>query len=86
MAQNGVRVIVHSAPAVLSTIAAGAAGWSVAQTVHPLILALVASLVTVEALYLCAMVAVRRAVVLDLYRLLKQAVPRRRDRPVPAAP
>jgi O-antigen/teichoic acid export membrane protein len=76
LAQYRVGVISQCAPTVLLTVAAGVAGWVVATTVRPAGLALAASVLCVEALYLGSMIALRRAVVLDMFRLLRRGMSR----------
>jgi O-antigen/teichoic acid export membrane protein len=77
LSKLGLQVMSHCGLPVLAALAAGSVGWIVADAITPAIIALAASLVTVEALYLLVMLAARRAVLLDLYRLLRRSVRQR---------
>jgi O-antigen/teichoic acid export membrane protein len=85
LSNEGVHVVRQWAPPVIVALGAATVGWLVATTVRPHAVGLAASLVSVEILYLTGMLVVRRAVVVDLYRMLRGTLMRRSRIEIPAA-
>jgi hypothetical protein len=76
LAAEGVRVVRPCFAPTVVGLAAGAAGWLIASAIEPPALGLALSLACVEVLYLAGMLLVRRAVIIDLYRLLRRTMAR----------